>query len=356
MPKAAQFLPFRSELLKEKGVNLKICQCSGCGLVQLSGRPVPYYREVVRAAAFSPEMKAFRKNQFSTFVQKYGLSGKRIIELGCGGGEYLRIMRGAGTKASGIEYSRNAVRDCLRNGLDVSRTFLGRADMKLTRTPFQAFYILNFLEHLPDPSALLSGIGANLSSGGVGLVEVPDFDMMMRKSIFFEFIPDHLFYFTRATLEFLLNLNGFEVLESASIWHDYILSTVVRKRGPSDLSGFRNSRSELKTSLGEFISGFKPSQVAIWGAGHQALAVMALSGLSGKIKYVVDSATFKQGRYTPATHIPIVSPDTLNSSPVDAVIIMAASYSDEVAKILKLKFNRKLKIAVLRDTHLEILR
>ena len=70
MPKAAQFLPSRRDLPREKGVNLEIRQCSGCGLVQLGGRPVPYYREVIRASAFSPEMKSFRKKQFAVFVRK----------------------------------------------------------------------------------------------------------------------------------------------------------------------------------------------------------------------------------------------------------------------------------------------
>ena len=50
MPKAAQFLPDKEKVLKEKGVNLEVYQCSGCGLIQLNSDPVPYYKEVIRAA------------------------------------------------------------------------------------------------------------------------------------------------------------------------------------------------------------------------------------------------------------------------------------------------------------------
>ncbi len=82
---------------------------------------------------------------------------------------------------------------------------------------------------------------------------------------------------------------------------------------------------------------------------------MALAGLAGKIRYVVDSAPFKQGKYTPATHIPIVSADSLRSAPVKAVIIMAASYSDEVARIIREKFSGKIDLAILRDHGLEYL-
>jgi len=81
MPKAAQFLPDAESLESDKGVNLEVCQCSGCGLVQLSNEPVHYYKEVVRAVAFSEEMKEFRRKQFSSFVQKYSLKGKKILRL-----------------------------------------------------------------------------------------------------------------------------------------------------------------------------------------------------------------------------------------------------------------------------------
>ena len=50
MPQAAQFLPDADALANERGVALEVRQCSGCGLVQLSNDPVPYYREVIRAA------------------------------------------------------------------------------------------------------------------------------------------------------------------------------------------------------------------------------------------------------------------------------------------------------------------
>ncbi|HPV52421.1 MAG TPA: hypothetical protein PLN37_10100, partial [Smithella sp.] len=80
-----------------------------------------------------------------------------------------------------------------------------------------------------------------------------------------------------------------------------------------------------------------------------------LLDLSGRIEYIIDSAKFKQGKYTPATHIPIVAPDKLNSNPVDAVIVMAAGYSDEVAKIIKRDFDKNIKISVLRDFGLDII-
>ncbi|MGO9013532.1 MAG: methyltransferase domain-containing protein [Dissulfurispiraceae bacterium] len=354
MPKAAQFLPDAESLERDKGVDLEVCQCSGCGLVQLSNEPVPYYKEVIRAAAFSEEMKDFRMKQFGSFVQKYSLKGKKIIEIGCGRGEYLSLMCQFGADAYGLEHSEESVKQCVKNGLKVSKGFIESNTYKLDDAPFDAFFILNFLEHLPDLNSTLTGIYNNLSDDAIGLVEVPNFDMILRNNLFSEFIPDHLFYFTGETLNTTLRLNGFEVIDCKEVWHDYIISAIVKKRQKTDISLFYEYQAQLKNEIEEYICRFKDKKVAIWGAGHQALAVISLINLADKIRYVVDSAPFKQDKYTPATHLPIVSPDALDSDPVEAVIVMAASYSDEVARIIRQKFTGNLNVAILRDFGLEV--
>ena len=92
MPSAAQkFLEFTS-LKNDKGINLNISQCSKCGVVQTTNRPVNYYREVIRASSFSPEMITFRIAQFKHIIKKYNLHRKKIIEIGSGHGEYLSLL------------------------------------------------------------------------------------------------------------------------------------------------------------------------------------------------------------------------------------------------------------------------
>jgi SAM-dependent methyltransferase len=355
MPKAAQYLPDVGSLESDAGVDLEVRQCSGCGLVQLSGEPVPYFREVIRAAGYSPEMMDFRRKQFGSLMEKFSLKGKKIIEIGCGRGEILSIMRECGGDAYGLEYSEDSVAHCTGNGLKVSKGFVETATCSLEHSPFDAFLILNFLEHLPDPTGTLEGIQRNLADDGVGLVEVPNFDMILRERLFSEFIGDHLLYFTRDTLCTTLRISGFDVVECSEIWHDYIISAIVRKRQPTPISGFRDHQLRLRNDIEQYVRRFERGKVAVWGAGHQALALISLSGLAGKIRFVVDSAPFKQGKYTPATHIPIVSPDMLRLDPINAVIVMAGGYSDEVATILRQQFDGDMGIAIVRASGLEIL-
>ncbi|NQT22498.1 MAG: methyltransferase domain-containing protein [Candidatus Omnitrophica bacterium] len=317
-------------------------------------------------------MKDFRRKQFGSFVQKFSLKGKKVIEIGCGRGEYLSIMQKFGVEVYGLEHSAASVRQCIKNGLKVSKGFIESSTDSLNDFPFDAFFILNFFEHLPDPNSTLRGIYNNLTDDAIGLVEVPNFDMILRNKLFSEFIGDHLFYFTKETLSSTLRQNGFEIIECNEVWHEYIISAVVhpvkssvvgmakplfhrvKKRKKMDISHFYKYQTQLKNEIEEYIRRFKDKKVAIWGAGHQALAIISLMSLADKIKYVIDSAPFKQGKYTPATHIPILSPDILEQDPVDGIIVMAASYSDEVARTIRQKFDRNINVAILRDFGLEV--
>jgi len=349
-------MPDAQSLDGDIGVELKVYQCAGCGLVQLSNDPVPYYREVIRASSVSAEMRDFREIQFRSFVERYVLQNKKIIEIGCGRGEFLSLMQQFVVDAHGLEYSRKSVAQCVKSGLKVSSGFIENTDYKLNHGPFDAFFILNFLEHLPDPNSMLGGIYNNLTDAGIGLVEVPNFDMILKKKLFSEFIGDHLFYFTKETLSTTLWLNGFEIIDCNEKWYDYIISAVVKKRNRIDISDFYQYQAQLKNEIEGYIRLFKNKKVAIWGASHQALAIISLLNLADKIIYVIDSAEFKQGKFTPATHIPIVSPDKLYADPADAIIVMAAGYSDEVARIIRQKFNKDINIAIVRDFGLEMVK
>jgi hypothetical protein len=353
MPGSAQGFPDAAGLAYDRGADLDLYQCGACGLVQLPGRPVSYYREVIRAAAYSEEMRAFRERQFADWAARYGLADRKVVEVGCGRGEYLTLLRAAGMNAGGLEAGAAAVRHCRGQELPVQRGYLTCRSRALSGAPYAAFVTLNFLEHWPDPVGSLTAAAGNLEDGGVGLVEVPNFDMIVRQALFSEFIADHLLYFTEETLRFTLHRSGFEVLSCRSVWHDYILSAEVRKRTPLDIGPLERRRTEIVAALRNYITRFPAGQVAVWGAGHQALSVIALADIAKDLRYIVDSAPFKQGRYSPASHLRIVAPETLAGESVQAVIVMAASYSDEVAGLLRRRFDPALSVAILRDDGLE---
>ena len=76
-------------------------------------------------------------------------------------------------------------------------------------------------------------------------------------------------------------------------------------------------------------------KVSVWGAGHRALALMVMADLR-EISFVVDSAEFKQNKYTPLLHKKIISPNDFLNTECDLLIVMLpGNYSQQVLKFLK---------------------
>ncbi len=356
MPSSAQHLPTQDQLASDHAHDLGICQCTGCGLAQVDCEPVEYYREVIRAIAFSDEMKEFRRTQLKDFAVRYNLVGKPVIEVGCGRGEYLDLLSESGMEPWGTEYGSESAAFAKERGKKVQQVFPDFADIDLDGAPYDGLFCFNFMEHWPDPRKVLQSVSKHLKDSAVGLIEVPNFDMLTEKQMATEFVADHLSYFTSATFKTALELSGFEVLEMHEVWYRYILSAVIRKRTPLAAAPFAKALKEQRDRVSEFIGSAGEKGVAVWGAGHQALATIALLGIKDRIRYVIDSAPFKQGKFTPATHIPIVAPAQLESQPVHTILIMAAGFSDEVSRIIAARWGKKFRLGILRENYVEELK
>ena len=367
MPSSAQNFPKLKNLKNEKGINLLVCQCSKCGIVQVVNKPVGYYKEVIRSSAFSKEMKDYRKNQFKKIINKYKLKKKKIIEIGSGYGEYLSLLDKENLKSFGIEFSNSAIKASRKKKLNVMKGYINKVNYKLNHSPFDAFFIFSFLEHMPNINVVLRAIHKNLNQNSIGLIEVPNFNLILKKKLFSEFIRDHLFYFTKESLEIICKKNGFELIDISYVWHDYIISAVVKKSTntkhmnykkitPLNLKSLIKKKESIKNKINMYVDKHKKGKVVVWGAGHQALTLISLTNLSKKIDFVVDSAPFKQGKYTPSSHIPIISPEKLMKINFEAVIVMAASYTDEVVKILLKKYKKNFSISMFKENKFIIIR
>ena len=355
MPASAQNIPGREEVEADKGITLNLHQCKGCGLVQFDCEPVPYYKDVIRSGGFSTTMVNLRRNQYTHLIETYKLAGKKFIEVGCGRGEFLSVLTEFPVQAYGIENKEELVAIARGNGLNVTKNFLDSGNDRLENGPFDVFLSFNFFEHQPNPNGMLQGIYNNLTEGGMGLITVPSLEYILEHNGYYEFIHDHLVYYTFDTLEFALNKNGFEVLEKEMINRDTI-SMIVRKKKKIDVSKIAESYNSICTEINGYIDSLnaKGKKVAIWGASHQGFTLASTAKLTKKVEYIIDSAPFKQGKYAPASHIPIVSPDDAGKHPVDAIIIMAPGYTDEIAGIIKEKYGEQVEIAVMMTKTLQM--
>ncbi len=354
LPASAQEMPSLEELEKDKGFDLELCQCSGCGLIQLSCEPVEYFRDVIRSCGYNETIRRHRLLQYADFIRGFSLKGKKIIEVGCGQGEFLDLFRNYNVEAAGLEHSGALVETARKSGLNVYQGFAEDEDTKIEGAPYDAFVSFNYIEHLPDPNGYLRCISRNLKDGGDGLIAVPSFEYIAEEGRWYELIRDHLVYHTAESLRFLLEKNGFNVIECKRDNEDSLLATV-RKRSKTEETILKSSYAELKAQLQSFVKEYKSGggRIAVWGASHQSFTLLSTMDIADKIEFIVDSAPFKQSRYSPASHVKIVSPDYLYEHPVEAIIIIAPAYTDEIFGIIK--ENLSARIAAIRKNEIYIL-
>ncbi len=349
MPAAAQHLPRPEDADTEHGVTLRLCACTGCGLIQLDSAPVPYYRDVIRSGGYSETMDKLRRAQYDAWIPAFHLEGKRILEAGCGQGEFLSILAEYPVSAYGMEHFHELVQKAREKGLAVTEEYPERENQIFQNAPFDAFTSFNFLEHQPDPVSYLRAIARNLTPDGAGLVTVPSFEYILEENSFYEFIPDHLSYFTEDSLTSLMNRCGFDVLRKERVNRDTISVWVQRKKCP-DVSGLLTKQKTIAAEIRGLVdSAAAKGKVAIWGASHQGFSIAASLGLGKKICYIIDSAPFKQGHIAPASHIPIVSPEVAAEDPAGCILIVAPGYTDEIAARIRERFPAGTEIWTLRS-------
>lgn len=355
MPRAAQFFPTPEEFATDQGITLTISQCARCGLVQSATSPVPYFREVITAATLSGKSRQARLSLMREFIQTYGLAGRKIIEIGSGKGEMLEVIEEAGAQAWGLEASPSAVAVGRAAGRRLCLGYIGDTSL-ISEGPFDGFICLNYLEHLPEPGIAIQNIAANTTAEAFGLATVPNLEYLLQTKCFYEFVADHLSYFTASTLRSAFEWNGFEVLNCRTINNDNDLLAVVKKRQPLRLASEYAAVETLIKDLQRLAARYREQgkKIAVWGAGHRTLALLALAGMAD-LAFVVDSAPFKQGKFTPVLHRPIVAPDHLQTHPVDLLLIMVPGlYPGEVVAAVQ-AMHLTADLAILRDNRLEFL-
>ena len=372
MPASAQDIPGQEEMKEEHGISLSLHQCETCGLVQFDCEPVAYYKDVIRSGGFTTTMVNLRRSQYRHFIEAYHLEGKKLIEAGCGQGEFLSVLSEFPVKAYGIENRESLVRLARERDLAVWKQFAERGEVLApddgsASGPYDGFLSFNFLEHQPDPVGMLRCIGDNLSEEGMGLITVPSLEYILEHDGYYELIRDHLAYYTFDTLRFTVETAGFQVLEEEMVNRD-TLSVIVRKRklaagqpvsdsqrSAVDVSGLKESLDTIGREMGELTEDLndRGKKLAIWGASHQGFTLASTTAVGRFAGYIIDSAPFKQGKYAPASHLPIVAPDHYHTDPADAILIVAPGYTDEIAGIIQEKFGRNVEILALKSNHLE---
>ena len=207
-----------------------VVRCQECGLARLDPQPGPeelplYYPAdywfAPHAGAVERLEEAYRRLVLRGHVRFVERALRRsrargpLLDVGCGGGLFLGMMRQRGFRVVGLDNSRQAAAIAWKH----QRVPALAAD--LLRAPLRAgslagITMSHVLEHLHDPRAFLAAAHRLLAPDGRLVVHVPNaaswqFRLLGRRWNGVD-VPRHLFDFRARDVEKLLQSSGFEVV------------------------------------------------------------------------------------------------------------------------------------------------
>jgi SAM-dependent methyltransferase len=141
------------------------------------------------------------------------VGGVSILDVGCGTGAFLDEARALGWQTQGIEVSVYAAQAAQQRGLEVRCEPIDRASLR--GAAYDCVTLWDVLEHLCDPAGVLAAAAAAVRPGGVVAVSTGDITSLCarisgRRWHLFN-LPEHLYFFSRRSLELLMQRSGLRV-------------------------------------------------------------------------------------------------------------------------------------------------
>ena len=201
-----------------KGIVLKNAYGYPQGKNAYSPRDYPQYAWYFLNTKFIRKLIAimFRTRAWPQFILKeippFRKNGK-LLDIGCGSGNYLYWMKQFGWEVAGVEVSRAASERANQLTLNV---FCGQlSDARFPDSQFDVITMWQAIEHLYDPKGVLEEINRILKDDGLLLVAAPnigsfEFSIFKHNWPAIE-IPRHLYHFSPLTITRLLTKKGFIV-------------------------------------------------------------------------------------------------------------------------------------------------
>jgi len=174
--------------------------------------------------------REFYLSLFRDYLQTLNRHGSpgRLLDLGCGNGDFLMLAREAGWEAYGVEISEPSLREAeSRSGVKVFSSLYPLSDKQEF---FDVITMWEFIEHLPSPDRFFGGILPLLRPGGLVALTTPNtrnLTALRSPTLWTEFKPpEHLQFFDFDTIgRFLSGPCHLRLIEVKGIHRDLRLAS-----------------------------------------------------------------------------------------------------------------------------------
>lgn len=200
---------------------LSVVKCSNCGLIYLNPRPdknlgLAYFEKAYSNAIgfednsyYRDKAQIFIRNEirFKT-ISNLAVPNHKVLDFGAGQGHFIKTVLDNGWDARGIELSIAAIQAAKMNfGLE-----LLNSTQKLDLNGFGVITLWDVIEHLENPKSTLLELTKYLHPKGYFVIEtsnIESLDYLVQKKKWSYWHVDHLYYYSRKTINYLFDTLNF---------------------------------------------------------------------------------------------------------------------------------------------------
>lgn len=366
-PLCESFLPMDALDSMEAFYPLRAYVCEHCWLMQLSEyvKPEGIFTEYAYFSSYSDSWVDHARRYAEDMRRRLDLGPESlVVEVGSNDGYLLRHFANAGVGVLGIEPAANVAATAEERGVPTLVRFFGATlARELVAAGRRADLLVgnNVLAQVPDLNDLVEGLSILLAPDGLLTLEFPHLVRLLDENQFDTIYHEHFSYFSLGTVTRALALHGLRVVDveelpthggSLRVFARHMafsatatpaIATLARREvdaGLEDLDRYRAFSRQVETTKRDLLHFLIQARrdghtIAGYGAPGKANTLLNYCGIrTDFLSYTVDRNPYKQGRFTPGTHIPILHPDHLRDTRPDIVWIQPWNLRDEITRQL----------------------
>jgi SAM-dependent methyltransferase len=363
-PPANEFVT-PADLDKPQGsIPLTVVLCPACGHAQLAeivdaGR---LFREYVYVSGTSPLFVAHFSEYAETVISRFGLGPDTfVLEVGSNDGTLLKQFQARGLRrVLGIDPAQDIAREAETAGVPTLREFFSLAlaeELRRTRGPVDVLCANNVFAHAEDLVDFGRGVRTLLADQGVFVFEVSYLMDVVEQLLFDTIYHEHVSYHALTPLVRFFESLDLRLFDCQRIpthggsLRGYVCRRAARHRdpprmaelcareremglfGPEVYASFKRRITARGERLGARLAEIRKAgqRVAGFGAPAKLTTLMHEFGAHcAGVEFIVDDSAWKQGRYTPGTHIPVLPASALYQRKPDWCIVFAWNFADAI--------------------------
>ena len=354
-----------SEQLAEPEITypLKLFVCDSCWLVQLPAHASAEELFTADYAYFSSTSSswcAHAERFVAAAVESLQLGAKsQVVELASNDGYLLKYVQQRGIPCLGIEPTQATAEAARALGIPTIERFFGAALAAELVADGQAADLVvanNVLAHVPDINDFMAGIARLLKPSGRASIEFPHLLRLLEGNQFDTIYHEHYSYFSLRVVQRIADAAGLELIDveelsthggSLRVWLTHAAAVQPSAAIPEILAAeasagletfsayasFQQRAEAAKHALLEFLLQARRDGVRLlgYGAAAKGNTLLNYAGIRADLlPAVADRAPSKQGKFLPASHIPVISPEQLEAETPDALLVLPWNLIDEL--------------------------